>query len=160
MGWCLPSWNTSSPWISAVYMPTYSCRSVCSWLLIRRHLCPVALAKYCTRLVFPAEVGPCSSTGYLLGRGIIVQQQLWDSQVLTTVDTQCRKLQSDIGHFWALVAFVRTKINMFCQTVQAHKHTHINVKPGAVCACAANEGKWSTKRTRNWWGNTIASARR
>eukprot|EP00965_Chrysotila_dentata_P175877 5805829-Pleurochrysis_carterae.AAC.1 len=43
----------------------YSCTSVCSWLLIRTSLCPVALASRSTMDVFPADVGPCKSTGCL-----------------------------------------------------------------------------------------------
>ena len=47
--------------ISALDLPT--CRSVCSWLLMRTHLWPVKLARKRTKDVLPADVGPSSSTG-------------------------------------------------------------------------------------------------
>ena len=37
-----------------------TCRSVCSWLLMRTKRCPVAAARCATRLVFPLLVGPCA----------------------------------------------------------------------------------------------------
>mmetsp|Transcript_19013 Transcript_19013/g.61031 ORF Transcript_19013/g.61031 Transcript_19013/m.61031 type:complete len:215 (-) Transcript_19013:907-1551(-) len=59
-----PSWKLSLPAESATYEPTYSCNSVCSWLLMRMKRCPVHSARCCTREVFPADVGPCSRMGY------------------------------------------------------------------------------------------------
>ena len=43
-----------------------TCKSVCSWLLIRTHSLPVARARYVMRLVFPMDVSPCSKIGVLL----------------------------------------------------------------------------------------------
>ena len=54
-----------APFSSVTYDPRYSCRSVCSWLLIRTNLCPVFSARYSTRLVFPLLVGPWSRMGCL-----------------------------------------------------------------------------------------------
>ena len=38
--------------------------SVCSWLLILTHRWPILFARYSTRLVLPAEVGPSSRTDH------------------------------------------------------------------------------------------------
>eukprot|EP00983_Pelagomonas_calceolata_P130323 1161675-Pelagomonas_calceolata.AAC.6 len=43
-----------------------TCRSVCSWLLMRTSLWPVWAAKYPTKEVLPLEVGPCSKMGCFL----------------------------------------------------------------------------------------------
>ena len=40
-----------------------SCRSVCSWLLMRTNSWPVSFARNFTKEVFPAEVGPSSRMG-------------------------------------------------------------------------------------------------
>lgn len=54
-----PSTNRKRPVCgSAAYCPMYSATSVCSWLLIRTQACPVRAARYSTRVVLPAEVGP------------------------------------------------------------------------------------------------------
>ena len=74
-----PSWKTSCPLELAVYMPTYSWRSVCSWLFILRHLWPVTVARYWTRLVLPAEVGPWRSAGYFL-------KQAWEFNYNTRIE--------------------------------------------------------------------------
>jgi len=54
------------PFSSVMYVPRYSCRSVCSWLLMRMKRCPVRFARYSMMEVFPAEVGPCNKIGCLL----------------------------------------------------------------------------------------------
>jgi len=52
-----------SPVSSVTYVPRYSCKSVCSWLLIRMNLCPDRCARYSTSDVLPLDVGPCRRIG-------------------------------------------------------------------------------------------------
>ena len=60
-----PSLKTSRPSLPVMYPPTYSCTSVCSWLLIRIHLKPHFAARNSIIDVLPTLVGPCSNTAVM-----------------------------------------------------------------------------------------------